>query len=176
MFYGGDRALEAGGATSYAGYFYGNVHVTGTLSKAAGGFQIEHPLDPTKLLNHSFVESPDMMNVYTGVATLDENGEATVQMPDWFEALNQDFTYQLTPMGQFAQVYIAQEIEDNQFMIAGGIPGMKVSWQVTGIRHDAYAEANRILVIEDKPADWGAAADLTAGKTSEPREHIVPRK
>jgi hypothetical protein len=27
-----------------------------------------------------------------------------------------------------------------------------VSWQVTGIRHDPYAEANRIQVLVDKPA------------------------
>ena len=29
---------------------------------------------------------------------------------------------------------------------------MKVSWQVTGIRHDPYADANRIPVEETKPA------------------------
>jgi len=28
---------------------------------------------------------------------------------------------------------------------------MKVSWQVTGIRQDAYANAHRIKVEEDKP-------------------------
>ena len=32
-------------------------------------------------------------------------------------------------------------------------PGMKVSWQVTGVRKDAYAEAHRIQVEEDKPAE-----------------------
>ena len=29
---------------------------------------------------------------------------------------------------------------------------MKVSWMVTGIRHDAYADQNRIPVEEEKPA------------------------
>ena len=28
---------------------------------------------------------------------------------------------------------------------------MKVSWQVTGIRHDPYAEANQVPVEEEKP-------------------------
>jgi hypothetical protein len=28
---------------------------------------------------------------------------------------------------------------------------LKVSWQLTGIRHDAYANAHRIPVEEDKP-------------------------
>jgi hypothetical protein len=131
----------------------GDVNIVGTLSKAAGSFKIDHPLDPeNKYLYHSFVESPDMMNLYNGNATLDEHGEAVVELPDWFEALNQDFRYQLTCLHGFAPVYIDEEIVANRFKIAGGKPGMKVSWQVTGIRHDAYADAHRIQVEESKPA------------------------
>lgn len=154
---GSNRAIygyAAGGATNYAGYFSGDVQVTGTLSKGAGSFKIDHPLDPAnKYLSHSFVESPDMMNIYNGNVVLDEKGAATVTMPEWFEALNREFRYQLTCIGGFAQVYVAEEIRDNQFKIAGGTPGLKVSWQVTGVRHDAYAEAHRIPVEQDKPAD-----------------------
>ena len=136
----------------YAGYFQGDVNVVGTLSKSAGAFRIDHPLDPAnKYLSHSFVESPDMKNVYDGVVTLDAQGEATVQLPDWFEALNKDFRYQLTCIGGFAPVYIAEEITGNRFKIAGGTPGLKVSWQVTGIRRDPYANAHRIPVEEIKP-------------------------
>jgi hypothetical protein len=150
----GVYGAASGGTTNYAGYFSGNVSVTGTLSKGGGSFKIDHPLDPeNKYLYHSFVESPDMMNIYNGNVTLDANGEATVTLPDWFEALNMEFRYQLTCIGGFAQVYIAEEIADNQFKIAGGTPGLKVSWQVTGVRHDAFAEANRIPVEVDKPAD-----------------------
>ena len=83
---------------------------------------------------------------------LDEDGAAWVTLPGWFQALNRDYRYQLTCVGGFAPVYIAEEIKDNGFRIAGGEPGMKVSWQVTGIRQDAYAEAHRIPVEEDKPA------------------------
>jgi len=36
---------------------------------------------------------------------------------------------------------------------ASGKPGMEVSWQVTGIRHDPYAVANRIIVEEEKPTE-----------------------
>ncbi|MCR4406565.1 MAG: hypothetical protein NUW24_06550 [Anaerolineae bacterium] len=141
--------------TGYAGYFLGDVHVEGTLSKAAGGFKIDHPLDPAnKYLNHSFVESPDMKNIYDGVVLLDTRGEAWVQLPEWFEALNRDFRYQLAAIGApMPNLYIAQEIQDNRFQIAGGVPGMKVSWQVTGIRHDPFAEQNRIPVEEEKSAD-----------------------
>lgn len=136
---------------SFAGLFDGKVDVNGILSKNSGSFKIDHPLDPTnKYLQHSFVESPDMMNVYNGNVVLDADGAATVQMPDWFEALNRDFRYQLTCIGGFAPVYISQEISDDSFAIAGGTPGLKVSWQVTGIRHDPWAEAHRIEVEVDK--------------------------
>jgi len=150
----GVYGYASGGTTDYAGYFNGDVDITGTLSKAAGSFKIDHPLDPeNKYLNHSFVESPDMMNVYNGNVVLDNNGQAVVEMPDWFEALNRDYRYQLTCIGGFAQVYIAQKIQNNTFKIAGGTAGIEVSWQVTGIRQDPYAEANRIQVEVDKPAD-----------------------
>jgi hypothetical protein len=49
--------------------------------------------------------------------------------------------------------YIAQKIKDNTFRIAGGAPGKEVSWQVTGIRQDAYANAHRIPMEEWKPAN-----------------------
>ena len=70
---------------------------------------------------------------------------------DEFDVLNRDFRYQLTCIGGFAPVYIAREISGNRFKIAGGQPGMKVSWQVTGIRQDPFANEHRIPVEEPKP-------------------------
>lgn len=145
-----------GGSNSsgYAGSFNGRVAVIGTLIKGGGSFKIDHPLDPTnKYLSHSFVESPDMMNIYNGNVTTDAAGFATVALPDYFEALNRDFRYQLTVLGQFAQAIVAEEIKGNQFRIQTDRPGVKVSWQVTGIRHDPFAEANRIQVEEWKGSD-----------------------
>ena len=140
------------GTTNWAGYFDGNVQVDGSINKSACSFKIDHPLEPeSKYLYHSVVESPDMKNVYDGMAVLDSRGEAVVELDVWFEALNRDFRYQLTCIGGFAPVYVAEKISNNQFKIAGGEPGMEVSWQVTGIRQDAYAELNRIQVEEDKP-------------------------
>ena len=139
-------------STNYAGYFNGDAHVNGTLSKSGGSFKIDHPVYPEqKYLQHSFVESPDMMNIYNGNVILDADGSAIVTMPDYFEALNMEFRYQLTCIGGFAPVYVAEEISGNHFRIAGGEPGMKVSWQVTGIRNDKWAQANRIKVEVDKP-------------------------
>jgi len=159
-------ALNSG---DLAGYFHGDVEVTGWLSKPIGSFKIDHPLDPTnKNLYHSFVESPDMMNIYNGNTTLDENGEAWIELPDWFEALNRDFRYQLTPIGAPGpNLYVAEAVRGNQFKIAGGVSGMTVSWQVTGIRHDPYAEQHRIPVEQEKrPAH--------RGKYLYPKEYGMP--
>jgi hypothetical protein len=141
-----------GATTGLAGHFNGDVQVTGNLSKGGGSFKIDHPLDPeNKYLYHSFVESPDMMNIYNGNVTTDETGDVTVELPEYFESLNRDFRYQLTVIGTFAQVIVAEKIKGNHFRIKTNAPNVEVSWQVTGIRHDAYANKNRIKVEEDKP-------------------------
>jgi len=137
---------------------FGNLQISGAISKAGGSFKIDHPLDPAnKYLYHSFVESPDMMNIYNGVVTLNAEGKATVTLPDWFEALNREFRYQLTAVGAPGpNLYIAEKIENNHFAISGGQPGAEVSWQVTGVRHDAWAEAHRIPVeVEKQGAEHG---------------------
>jgi hypothetical protein len=141
-----------GGATpGLAGEFFGDVTITGNLAKGSGSFKIDHPLDPeNKYLYHSFVESPDMMNIYNGNIITDANGEAVVEMPDYFEALNRDFRYQLTVIGQFAQAIVAEKIKGNQFRIKTNAANVEVSWQVTGVRHDAYANKHRIPVEEVK--------------------------
>lgn len=135
----------------------GNLNVGGNLSKGGGSFKIDHPLDPAnKYLYHSFVESPDMMDVYNGNVVTNRLGLATVVLPNYFEALNRDFRYQLTVIGQFAQAIVRKKIDKNRFVIETSKPGVEVSWQVTGIRQDAYANAYRIPVEEKKsPQEQG---------------------
>jgi trimeric autotransporter adhesin len=146
----------------------GSLDVTGSISKGGGGFKVDHPLDPAnKFLSHSFVESPDMKNIYDGVVTLDGAGEGTVTLPDWFEKLNRDFRYQLTPIGVHAPVFVRSRIKSGRFTVAGGAAGQEVSWQVTGIRKDAWAGAHRIAVEETKK---GAAK----GRYLHPVEHGQP--
>ncbi len=143
----------AGGATAgLSGEFLGDAEISGNLAKGGGSFKIDHPLDPeNKYLYHSFVESPDMKNIYDGNVSTDQNGEATVQLPDWFEVLNRDFRYQLTVVGTFAQAIVQEKIKGNRFTIKTSAPNVEVSWQVTGIRKDAYANKHRIAVEVDKP-------------------------
>lgn len=128
----------------------GDLNVAGSITGETKHFKIDHPLDPNRYLYHASVESSEMLNVYTGNVTLDSQGEGVVQLPAWFEALNRDFRYQLSCLGGFAPVYISQEIAHNTFRIAGGAPGMRVSWQVTGVRHDAYAEQHPMEIEADK--------------------------
>jgi len=150
-FNGADKGL-AGDFVGNVQIEQGDLRVTGNLSKGGGSFKIDHPLDPAnKYLYHSFVESPDMMNIYNGIVTTDGAGDAVVELPGYFGALNRDCRYQLTVIGTFAQAVIADKVNNNRFRIKTNAPNVEVSWQVTGIRQDAYANKNRIPVEQDKP-------------------------
>jgi hypothetical protein len=140
-----------------AATFYGAVHVDGSFSVAKGtkNFRIDHPLDPeNQYLQHAAIESSEVLNQYMGNVVLDANGEAVVELPVWFEAINTNFRYQLTPIGPTTSVlYIAEEIQGNRFKIGGGTAGQKVSWLVAATRNDAYMQANPFQVEMPKPAD-----------------------
>lgn len=143
--------------------FAQNLIVDGTVSKGSGSFVIDHPLDPkNKLLYHSFVESPDVKNIYDGIATLDKNGEATIELPVYFLALNKDFRYLGTPIGQpMPNLFVKQEVRKRffglfgrpVFKISGGAPNGRVSWQVTGIRQDPLITLRPIRVEVEKGPD-----------------------
>jgi hypothetical protein len=62
---------------------------------------------------------------------------------------------------------VVREVRDNRFTLRTSAPGTKVSWQVTGIRHDAFAEKHRIPVEEDKP-------EAERGRYLHPVEHGQP--
>jgi hypothetical protein len=138
----------------YAGYFDGPTEATAAFSAANGTSKIDHPLDPeNRVLRHAFVESPEMKTVYDGNVTTDARGYATVALPSYFEALNREFRYQLTVIGPtFAQAIVTEEVRGNRFVIRTSEPNVRVSWQVTGIRQDAWANENRVIVEEEKPA------------------------
>jgi len=128
----------------------------GTISKASGTFTIDHPLDPTnKILNHYFVESPEMVLIYRGVARIGSDGRARVQLPDYFDALNRNPMIQLTGVGT-SDVYVAEKVTGNRFVI-GGKPGTEVYWTVTGERQDQSAEITRILMPVEQPKEEALA-------------------
>jgi hypothetical protein len=149
---------ENSGQGAWAGFFTGKVYVSQGIYASNVLSKIDHPIDPAnKYLYHSSVESPDLKNLYDGMVTLDGKGEAVIELPDWFRALNKDLRYQLTAIGAPGpNLYIAKEISDagtnnkGHFKIAGGTSGMKVSWQVTGVRNDLYSRANPFQIEVDK--------------------------
>lgn len=177
----GVYGFASGATTNYAGYFSGNVQITGSIAKGSGTFKIDHPLDPeNKYLYHSFIESPDMMNIYNGNITTDANGTANVKLPDYFNALNKDFRYQLTVIGTFAQAIVADEIKGNTFVIKTDKPNVKVSWQVTGVRQDKFANAHRIVPEVEKETEmkgkylhakeWGKQESQSIDSFTKPQE------
>lgn len=133
----------------------GNASVIAALSKGSGTFVMDHPTNPRNwLLYHSFVESPDVMNIYDGIATLNGEGNATIELPNYFLALNKDFRYLATPVGtSMPNLHLGSEVRRHFFglfgtaviEIAGGNSGGRVSWQVTGIRHDPFILAYPII-------------------------------
>lgn len=141
----------------------GGANVVAALSKGSGTFVIDHPLDPfNKLLYHSFVESPDAKNIYDGIATLDESGEVIIELPSYFLALNRDFRYLGTALGEpMPNLHVSSEVKKRYFglfgapvfHIAGGVPGGRVSWQVTGVRHDPFILARPIIPEVEKGPD-----------------------
>ena len=140
--------------SAYAGLFEGRVQVDGELNvTGVKNFLIDHPLDPDhKYLAHASIESAEMLNLYRGNVTLDSDGAATVILPAWFEALNRDFSYQLTSIGAPAPgLYVAEKVRGGKFRIAGGPAGSEVSWILTGVRHDRYATEHPFEVERLKP-------------------------
>ncbi len=165
-----------GGSINYAGFFQGDVEVLGNLTVTGSkSFRIDHPLDPAnKYLNHFCIESDEVLNTYSGNAVLNAYGEAWVELADWFDAVNRDPRYQLTCVGGHAPVYVAEKITGNRFKIAGGTPGLEVSWQVTAVRSDPAMAKYRMPVEQEKPAPergkyldpdlYGASESLRIGR------------
>jgi hypothetical protein len=137
-------------SSGYGVYSEGRFAATGTKS-----FQIDHPLDPDNAyLNHYSAEGPEPYNIYRGTVVLDARGEAWVQLPDYFEAINRDPSYHLTAVGApMPNLHVAVEIQGNRFKIAGGVPGKKVSWEVKAIRNDRWVQEYGYQAEQPKPRE-----------------------
>lgn len=155
-------------------YVSGDTYISGTLTATIKNFRIDHPSDPTNYyLEHSVIESDGYKTAYDGTIVLNEAGEGLVALPRYVEQIAGDFRYQLTSIGGFSPVYIASEVRDGSFRIAGGKAGLKVSWQLVGIRKDLGALAAPLVVERPKqglargryirPELFGAASSLAEG-------------
>jgi hypothetical protein len=160
-------------STNSAGFFSGPLYASsidaGSASAAVKAFRVDHPTDPAgKVLMHSCVESNERLTVYAGTVTTDAGGEATIQLPGYFGALNGDLRYQLTPLAD-ARAWVKREVKANRFTIATSEPATKVCWQVSGVRRDAYATAHPLVVESVKTGK-------EKGKYLHPVEHGQPER
>ncbi len=137
---------------------YGNQLVQGTQNVGGdlnvGGtknFRIDHPEDPgNKYLVHAAIESNEVLNLYSGNVTTDNNGIVIVELPQYFESINIDYRYQLTVIGDFAQAIVSKKIKNNTFEIKTDKPNIEVSWQVTAKRNDMYLREHPFFDVRDK--------------------------
>lgn len=154
----GDGVGVIGSTGSGAGYgvqSFGRFMSTGTKA-----FRIDHPLEPeTKFLSHYCSEGPEPMNVYSGAITTGTDGFASVELPDYFASINRDPRIQLTvdDSGEdFVMVKVVGGIQDNAFRVRTSKPGVKVYWQVSGVRNDKYMQRYGAPVeIEKSPTEVG---------------------
>jgi len=145
----------------------GDMIVSGTKQ-----FHIDHPLDPeNQYLNHFSIESDEVLNIYRGTVAFDAAGNAVVQLPTWFDAVNRNPSYQLTPIGGYAPIYVAQKISGGRFIISGGQPGMEVSWAVYAERNDPYLQQHpEARQVEEQKATREKGAYLRPDLYGQPAE------
>jgi len=169
----------------------GNLSISGNLAKGSGTFTIDNPENPyDEILQHSFFESPEMRNAYIGIGSTTEainystdygwnyssivisDKEVKVTLPEWFKKLNfrnnnyNEFTGQITGRNGFCgdNFINFSEIEDNYFKVKTELD-CEFSWIIHAVRHDEFAENNRIQVVLAK-----AEQDLTPITYTEERQ------
>jgi len=160
---GGDIGVVGQSNSGGFGLFaVGNIGATGLKP-----FTIDYPLDPNnKTLRHFAIESNEVLNMYRGIATLSSNGKAVVKLPEYFNTINTNVTYQLTSIGTSVQPYIAKEQANNKFTIAGA-PNTKVSWTI-------HAERNDPVMQYYKSIDKNYSSDITNKKSHEIGKYYTP--
>lgn len=151
----GEDRYFGGQNGAYGVYSNGNLGATGTKT-----FRIDHPQDPeNKFLRHFSIESNEVLNVYRGTTTFDANGNAIVELPDYFNSINRNISYQLTPIGAYMPLYVKEKVNNNnQFIVSGGMAGKEVSWAVYAERNDLYMQQNpqqRSVEIEKRTHEKG---------------------
>ncbi|MCP4724000.1 MAG: hypothetical protein GY863_03135 [bacterium] len=95
-----------------------------------------------------------MMNIYKGRAKL-ENGKITIDLPDYFDALNHPDTREivLTCVDGWSPLFLDGKIEKNKFTVKTtdiGDGTQEFSWVIYAVRNDDYAKENPIIVEEEK--------------------------
>lgn len=146
----GNEKLRVGGGGGAAAQVYGNLSVTGTLSKGGGTFKIDHPLFPKeKNLFHGFVEAPQYDLIYRGTSIV-EGGEGNVDLDEYFKMSPGTFSA-LTTNAEV--IVLRNKTSPRAFIWCGEIEGgrfciysddhdvtQKVCWLVIAERADIFVK------------------------------------
>lgn len=129
----------------------GGLTVSGTKN-----FVMDHPTQRGYSLKHASTESPHNGVEYWGSGTLDDTGQMTVTLPDYFEALTHeaDRSVQVTTIGRATVPVTADRILNGAFT-AHGTPGQEFDWLIKAVRRSTSP---------DEPIDF----DVVSLKDSTP--------
>lgn len=116
----------------------GNIAASGTKN-----FMIDHPLEPGKKLVHASIEGPEAAVYYRGESTL-INGQATVNLPEYFEKLTrkEGRTVRLTNVDGFDKLAVKLQdeiqVKDGKFTVYSQNlkSNQKFYWEVKAVRSD----------------------------------------
>ena len=114
-----------------------NTTVTGVLSATAKSFNIPHPLYKDKRLVHGSLEGPEHAIYVRGTIETEEKG-CLVELPEYWSAMCEDYTVQLTPHGPYT-VYIKEKLKD-KVMIECSQNKFKFDYYIVGARTDETLE------------------------------------
>jgi len=161
---------DVNGVNAYAVYANGDMGASGLKP-----FCIDHPSDPeNKYLKHFSIESNEVLNMYRGNASFNANGEVEITLPSYFEVININYSYHLTPIGSYAQLYIKEKINNGKFIIAGGTNGMEVSWTVYAERNDPYVKMYpERKIVELEKENWNKGKYLRPDLYNQPAEKRI---
>jgi hypothetical protein len=139
-------------AKNYAGYFKGNVFVTGTLTAAAKSAVVKFPDGSQRVLH--CMESPEHWFEDFGSARL-KGGRATVKLDvDFAKVITRDYRVFLTPEGDCNGLYVhrkdAASFEVRE--LQGGASNVAFGYRIVGRRKDIKAHKRFARIDTRGPA------------------------
>ena len=130
----------------------GNMHMAGNITAGTKSFKIQHPSDPSKDLNHSCLEGPEIAVFYRGEGVTVE-GRAEIMLPDYFEALTlaERRTVQITAQVDdanpiFGGQLAAGRVANGKFMVYSTEASAIFYWEVKAVRKDVP----ELVVVADR--------------------------
>jgi hypothetical protein len=149
----------------YAGYFQGDVHVTGTISATSKPFIQPHARDPRLEIVYIATEGPEAVVFHRGTGRL-ERGKAVIKLPEHFRlvAAAEGVQVQVTPLEDCNGIFVASKSQDRfevkELMDGKGNAGF--DYYVTAVRAGFEGHKPVVANTHFKPRDGETARDFEA--------------